>query len=54
MPLANALSESSFIIYSFGVTIPWEMQRFSSRLYTRLFSFLSSGVEPVAIWINAE
>ena len=32
IPLAKALSDSSFIILIFGILIPWLMQRFSTRL----------------------
>jgi hypothetical protein len=54
IPLAKAFKESSSIILIFGVVIPVEIQRFSTRLYTLLFSFRARGFESVAVLIIAE
>ena len=56
-PLANAFKESSSIMFILGVAMPTDMHRFSTRLYTLLFSFLVRGLDDVAasimeLWEN--
>ena len=51
MPLAKAFSCGSSITFTFGISIPPAIQRFSTMLYTRGFSLRISGWAPVACWI---